>query len=65
MKNETEILRRLEVINTTVDKLIADRFSTRANEETWRWIIHDLGDELIKIGVEADVIGFLIKGENK
>lgn len=65
MENEKEILRRLEVIKTIANKLSRDRLSTRDLTETWRWIICDLGDDLINITVEADVIGFLIKGENK
>lgn len=65
MENEKEMLRRLEVIKTIANKLSRDRLSTRDLTETWRWIICDLGDDLINITVEADVIGFLIKGENK
>ena len=65
MENEKEILRRLEVIKTSANKLSSDRLSTRDLTETWKWIICDLGDDLINIKVEADVIGFLIKGENK
>ena len=65
MENEKEILRRLEVIKTIASKLGGDRLSTRDLTETWKWIICDLGDDLINIRVEADVIGFLIKGEDK
>lgn len=65
MDNEKEILRRLEVIKTIANKLSSDRLSTRDLTETWKWIICDLGDDLINIRVEADVIGFLIKGEEK
>ena len=65
MENEKEILRRLEVIKTIANKLSSDRLSTRDLTETWKWIICDLGDDLINIRVEADVIGFLITGEDK
>lgn len=63
--NEKEILRRLETIKKITTKLSRDRLSTRDLTETWRWIICDLGDDLINIKVEAGVIGFLIKEENK
>ena len=65
MENEKEILRRLEVIKTIANKLSSDRLSTRDLTETWKWIICDLGDDLINIRAEADVIGFLIKGKDK
>lgn len=65
MENEKEILRRLEDIKRIATKLSSDRLCTRDLTETWKWIICDLGDDLINIRVEADVIGFLIKGENK
>lgn len=65
MENEKEILRRLEIIKKIASKLSSDRLSTRNLTETWKWIICDLGDDLINIRVEADVIGFLIKGEEK
>lgn len=65
MKNETEILRRLENIKRITTKLSRNRLSTRDLTETWKWIICDLGNDLINIKVEADVIGFLIEGEEK
>lgn len=63
--NEKEILKRLENIKRITTELSRNRLSTRDLTETWKWIICDLGDYLINIKVEADVIGFLIKGENK
>ena len=63
--NEKEILRRLEVIKTIANKLSSDRLSTRDLTEPWKWIICDLRDDLINIRVEADVIAFLIKGEDQ
>lgn len=63
--NEKEILRRLETIKKIATKLSRDRLSTRDLTETWRWIICDLGDDLINIKVDADIIGFLIEGEEK
>lgn len=62
---EKEILKRLENIKRITTKLSSNRLSTRDLTETWKWIICDLGDDLINIRVEADVIGFLIKGEDK
>lgn len=63
--DEKEILKRLENIKRITTKLSRNRLSTRDLTETWKWIICDLGDNLINIRVEADVIGFLIKGEEK
>lgn len=63
--NEKEILRRLENIKRITTKLSKNRLSTRDLTETWKWIICDLGNDLINIRVEADVIGFLIEGEEK
>lgn len=63
--NEREILKRLENIKRITTKLSRNRLSTRDLTETWKWIICDLGNDLINIKVEADVIGFLIEGEEK
>lgn len=63
--NEKEILKRLENIKRITTKLSRNRLSTRDLTETWKWIICDLGNDLINIRVEADVIGFLIEGEEK
>lgn len=63
--NEKEILKRLENIKRITTKLSRNRLSTRDLTETWKWIICDLGNDLINIKVEADVIRFLIEGENK
>ena len=63
--NEKEILKRLENIKRITTKLSRNRLSTRGLTETWKWIICDLGNDLINIKVEADVIGFLIEGEEK
>ena len=63
--NEREILKRLENIKRITTKLSRNRLSTRDLTETWKWIICDLGNDLINIKVEAGVIGFLIERENK
>lgn len=63
--NEKEILKRLENIKRITTKLSRNRLSTRDLTETWKWIICDLGNDLINIKVDADVIGFLIEGEEK
>lgn len=63
--NEKEILKRLENIKRITTKLSRNRLSTRDLTETWKWIICDLGNDLINIKVDADIIGFLIEGEEK
>ena len=63
--NEIEILKRLENIKRITTKLSRNRLSTRDLTETWKWIICDLGNDLINIKVDADIIGFLIEGEEK
>ena len=63
--NEKEILKRLENIKRITTKLSRNRLSTRDLTETWKWIICDLGNDLINIKVDADIIRFLIEGEEK
>lgn len=65
MKNEMEILKRINVIQSITTRLLRERLKLVQQEEMLHWILNDLGEGLIQIGAKADVIECLITGEEK
>lgn len=65
MKNETEILKRINAIQSITTRLLQERVKLVQQQEMLHWILNDLGDGLIQIGANADVIEWLITGEEK
>lgn len=65
MKNETEILKRINAIQSITTRLLRRRLKLTQQQEMLRWILNDLGEGLIQIGANADVIEWLVTGEEK
>lgn len=65
MENEKEILERINTIQSITTRLLRNRLNLIHKQETLHWILNDLGEELIQIGVNADIIEWLITGEEK
>mgnify|MGYP000994720478 FL=1 len=65
MKNETEILRRINAIQSITTMLLQERVKLVQQQEMLHWILNDLGEGLIQVGANADVIEWLITGEEK
>lgn len=65
MKNETEILRRINAIQSITTRLLQERVKLVQQQEMLHWILNDLGEGLIQVGANADVIEWLITGEEK
>lgn len=65
MKNETEILKRINAIQSITTRLLRERVKFVQQQEMLHWILNDLGEGLIQIGANADVIEWLITGEEK
>lgn len=65
MKNETEILRRINAIQSITTRLLQERVKLVQQQEMLHWILNDLGEGLIQIGTKADIIEWLITGEEK
>lgn len=65
MENEKEILERINTIQSITTRLLRERLNLIHQQETLHWILHDLGEELIRIGVNTDIIEWLITGEEK
>lgn len=65
MDNEKEILKRINTIQSITTRLLRDRLKPLQEQEMLHWILNDLGDGLIQIGANADVIEWLVTGEEK
>ena len=65
MKNETEILRRINAIQSITTRLLQERVKLVHQQEMLHWILNDLGEGLIQVGANADVIEWLVTGEEK
>lgn len=65
MKNETEILRRINAIQSITTRLLQERVKLVQQQEMLHWILNDLGEGLIQVGANADVIEWLVTGEEK
>ena len=65
MTNEKEILKRINAIQSITTRLLQDRLKLVQQQEMLHWILNDLGEGLIQIGANADVIEWLITGEEK
>lgn len=65
MENEKEILERINTIQSISTRLLRERLNLIHKQETLHWILNDLGEGLIQIGAAADIIEWLITGEEK
>lgn len=65
MDNEKEILRRINAIQSITTRLLQERLTLMQQQEMLHWILNDLGEGLIQVGANADVIEWLITGEEK
>lgn len=65
MDNEKEILRRINAIQSITTRLLRERVKLMQQQEMLHWILNDLGEGLIQVGANADVIEWLITGEEK
>lgn len=65
MENEKEILERINTIQSISTRLLRERLNLIHKQETLHWILNDLGEGLIQVGANADVIEWLITGEEK
>lgn len=65
MDNEKEILKRINTIQSITTRLLRERLKLMQKQEMLHWILNDLGEELIQIGAKADIIEWLITGEEK
>lgn len=65
MDNEKEILKRINTIQSISTRLLRERLNLIHKQETLHWILNDLGEGLIQIGAAADIIEWLITGEEK
>lgn len=65
MTNEKEILKRINAIQSITTRLLQDRLKLLQQQEMLHWILNDLGEGLIQIGANADVIEWLVTGEEK
>lgn len=65
MDNEKEILKRINTIQSITTRLLRKRLKIMQQQEMLHWILNDLGDGLIQIGANADVIEWLVTGEEK
>lgn len=65
MDNEKEILKRINTIQSITTRLLRERLKLMQKQEMLHWILNDLGEELIQIGANADIVEWLITGEEK
>ena len=65
MNNEKEILKRINIIQSITTRLLRERLKLVQQQEMLHWILNDLGEGLIQVGANADVIEWLITGEEK
>lgn len=65
MENEKEILKRINAIQSITTRLLRERVKLVQQQEMLHWILNDLGEGLIQVGANADVIEWLITGEEK
>ena len=65
MKNKTEILRRINAIQSITTRLLRERVKPMQQQEMLHWILNDLGEGLIQIWAKADIIEWIITGEEK
>ena len=65
MTNEKEILKRINAIQSITTRLLQDRLKLVQQQEMLHWVLNDLGEGLIQIGANADVIEWLVTGEEK
>lgn len=65
MNNEKEILKRINAIQSITTRLLRERVKLMQQQEMLHWILNDLGEGLIQIGANADVIEWLVTGEEK
>ena len=65
MENEKEILKRINAIQSITTRLLRERLKLMQKQEMLHWILNDLGEDLIQIGANADVIEWLVTGEEK
>lgn len=65
MENEKEILKRINAIQSITTRLLRERVKLVHQQEMLHWILNDLGEGLIQVGANADVIEWLITGEEK
>lgn len=65
MENEKEILKRINAIQSITTRLLRERVKLMQQQEMLHWILNDLGEGLIQIGANADVIEWLVTGEEK
>ena len=65
MDNEKEILKRINAIQSITTRLLRERVKLMQQQEMLHWILNDLGEGLIQIGANADVIEWLVTGEEK
>lgn len=65
MENEKEILKRINAIQSITTRLLQERVKLVQQQEMLHWILNDLGEGLIQVGANADVIEWLITGEEK
>lgn len=65
MDNEKEILKRINTIQSITTRLLRERLKLMQKQEMLHWILNDLGEELIQIGANTDIIEWLITGEEK
>lgn len=65
MTSEREILKRINAIQSITTRLLQDRLKLVQQQEMLHWILNDLGEGLIQIGANADVIEWLVTGEEK
>lgn len=65
MNNEKEILKRINIIQSITTRLLQERVKLVQQQEMLHWLLNDLGEGLIQIGANTDVIEWLITGEEK
>ena len=65
MNNEKEILKRINAIQSITTRLLQERVKLVQQQEMLHWILNDLGEGLIQIGAKADIVEWLITGEEK
>ena len=65
MENEKEILKRINAIQSITTRLLRKRLKIMQKQEMLHWILNDLGEELIQIVANADIVEWLITGEEK
>lgn len=65
MENEKEILKRINIIQSITTRLLRERLKLVQQQKMLHWLLNDLGEGLIQIGANTDVIEWLITGEEK